>query len=149
MIKQEGERFLMQVKLPELSNLSFPHILERQPSRISPGVIYNLLCTPYHSCCPISSFCDLGDMPYSFHFSDEKIEAYRTRKWAKVSYASHQGWLTHGWAHLAIPPPGGWGLWNHSGSSSWPACFLFPVKGSNQQWPLKLWRAYSISWESY
>lgn len=77
-------------------------------------------------------------MPYSSHFSDEKIEAYRTRKWAKVSYASHQGWLTHGWVHLAIPPPGGWGLWNHSGKLflAGMACFLFLVKGSNQQWPL-------------
>lgn len=57
----------------------------------------------------------LGDMPHSPYFWDEKIEAYRTSKWAKAS--SPPGGLTHRWVHFPTPscPLDGWGLWNHSG----------------------------------
>ena len=68
-------------------------------------------------------------MPHSPHFRDEKIEAYRTSKWARVS--SHGGCLTHRWTH-SPPLLVGEVFEITVGSSSLLACSLFRVKGANQ-----------------
>ena len=76
-------------------------------------------------------------MPHSSHFSDEKIEVYRTRKWARGEWCITSRMPTHGWVHLSIPPPGGWGLWNHKLFLA--GMLTLSGKGFKSAVTLKLW----------